>query len=62
MRRQAKVVQPQQDILLMIYILHYLKDLSYGNCGRFLLMGDAGYISSTVVYILRPQSTYAETT
>ena len=25
-----------------------LRTLNYGNCGIFLLMGDAGFISSTV--------------
>ena len=38
----------------MIEILHDLKDpklrtLNYGNYGIFLIMGNAGYISSTVV-------------
>ena len=34
---------------LMIYILHYLNDPNYGNNGIFLIMGNAGFISSTVV-------------
>ena len=36
-------------VLLMIYILHYLEDPNYGSYGKFLLMGNAGFISSTVV-------------
>ena len=40
------------QILLMINILHYLKDLrtlNYGNYGIFLIMGNAGFLTSTVV-------------
>ena len=36
----------EQTILLMIEILHYLKDpklLNYGNYGIFLIMGKAGF-------------------
>ena len=33
----------------MIEILHHLRTLNYGNCGIFLIMGHAGFISSTVV-------------
>ena len=39
-------------LLLMISILHDLKDpidLLYGNSGIFLIVGDAGFISSTAV-------------
>ena len=34
----------------MIYILHYLKvmTLDYGHYGIFLVMGNAGFISSTI--------------
>ena len=35
----------------MIAILHYLKDpklINYGNDGKFLIMGTAGFIKSTV--------------
>ena len=34
----------------MIYILHdpKLRALNYGNYGMFLIMGNAGFISSTV--------------
>ena len=31
-------------------ILHYLKDLNYGNDGILLIMGNAGFISSTLVF------------
>ena len=36
---------------LMIEILHYLilRTLNYGNYGIFLIMGNAGFLSSTVV-------------
>ena len=33
----------------MIEILHDLRTLNYGNYGIFLIMGNAGFISSTVV-------------
>ena len=37
------------EILLMIQILHYLKDpIDYENYGLFLIMGHAGFLSSTV--------------
>ena len=32
----------------MIEILHDLKALNYGNYGVFLIMGNAGFIPSTV--------------
>ena len=38
------------DILLMIEVLHYLKDPQLWNCGIFLIMGTAGFISSTVLF------------
>ena len=35
------------DLLLMIEILHHLKALTYGNYGIILILGHAGFISST---------------
>ena len=32
----------------MMQLLHYLKDLNYGNYGILLFMGNAGFASSTV--------------
>ena len=42
----------QTLILLMIYILQYLKDPKLWNYGTFLIMENAGLISSTVVTTL----------
>ena len=36
----------QRVLRLMIEILHYL--IKYGNYGTFFIMGNAGFISSTV--------------
>ena len=39
----------------MIHILHYLQDpkaLNYGSYGTFLIVGNAGFVSSTVVLII----------
>ena len=40
-------------ILLMIYILHYLRNLNCGNYGIFLIMGNAGYVYIYIYSITR---------
>ena len=43
------VLSKSRYILSMIEILHYLiGTVNYGNYGIFLLMGNAGFLSSTV--------------
>ena len=37
-------------LLLMIYILHYLKDPKLSELLYFLILGNAGFVSSTVVW------------
>ena len=39
-----------------------LRTLNYGNHGRFLIMGNAGFISSTVLMLLSLSGLVANTT
>ena len=41
---------PTTLLLLMIEILHDLKDRKHGKYGIFLIMGNAGFIPATVGY------------
>ena len=48
--RDLRTAAASAALLLRIYILHYLiRTLSYGNDGTFLILGTAGFISSSVV-------------
>ena len=45
---------PNRYLLLMIQILHDLKDPQLWEFGILLIMGTAGFISSTAVYPPKP--------